>query len=182
MFCISVEKVLFYCHIASVNSYICWLVLCDSGQSEDPRVDLGACEITGGPCDLAWWQENSVTGRGEVITEITFNLYRKTCTILSFPVVVSGALNDLHKDFATNQPVYHCWAVTASICFKMLLVTYMCILHLWTVFSLAILMMHLVVYLQFKKYLQKTSPSLWCTYMFLVLGLIHQAFCSAPSQ
>lgn len=48
-------------HWVSVFVYISFNL---SGQSADPWIDLGAGEISGGPCHLARWKENSAAGGG----------------------------------------------------------------------------------------------------------------------
>lgn len=45
-----------------------------SGESADCRAEVGACEAAGGPCYLAWWQENRAAGWGDNTVIIVVNI------------------------------------------------------------------------------------------------------------
>lgn len=41
------------------------LAVCIPGESADTRTDLGASEVPSWPCNMAWWKEDSIAGRGK---------------------------------------------------------------------------------------------------------------------
>lgn len=89
---------------------------CFSGMSADCRAEVGACEASGGPCYLAWWQENRPAGRGDDTVVIIVHqhqglMYRKLFIVKYCPTVCSELVwtksqynNDSLELEKTNNP------------------------------------------------------------------------------